>query len=412
MPEKALEDSQSDMVVPSRGERFLRVCMLTTRFPPDYGGGARHALHLCRKLAERGVESFVIAGHKGEGIVTDRVASIPVTRVPLPEPGGLGVPTFYMRLLPLLIHRRCEYDIIHAHAVHHHAHAGFLAGRLLGKPAIAKIALLGHDDPASIAQRRSGGIQLRMIRQASALVATSQEMVRAVADHGWPEHRLAHIPNGVDTERFYPLLPASRAASRAPLGLPTDALVVSFVGLMVHRKGVHALARAWCRVKQACPEALLLLVGPNARAEHWGVDDAYVAEVKAALAQSRVIDSVRFVGQVSNPEAYLQSSDLFTFPSQGEGMPNALLEAMSCGLPFVATRLGCIQEMAPAEQRPYLVPVDDDSALSEAIIALARDSDLRRKLGVIVRQTVEERFSLDAVADRYVKLYRDLLEDG
>jgi len=61
---------------------------------------------------------------------------------------------------------------------------------------------------------------------------------------------------------------------------------------------------------------------------------------------------IHFVGQVSNVLDYLQAADLFASPSCSEGMPNALLEAMACGLPFVATRLGCIEEMAPPEQRP------------------------------------------------------------
>ena len=84
---------------------------------------------------------------------------------------------------------------------------------------------------------------------------------------------------------------------------------------------------------------------------------------------------------------------------------------MACGLPFVATRLGCIEEVSPVELRPYLVPVDDTDALAEAIIDLARDPDARCDLGAAARRTVEMRFSLDTVADRYVELYRDLLED-
>ena len=386
---------------------MIRVVMLTDRFAPDYGGGARHALHLCHKLAERGVKTFVITGHKNQRTIADQVEDIPVTRVPLPLREGFGVLPFYARLLHLLVARRHEYDIIHAHAIHHHAYAGFLAGRLLGKPAIAKIALLGHDDPASIAHRRLGSFQLLMLRQATTIVATSQEMAQAVTAFGWPASRLAHIPNGVDTDHFCPL--GARAALRAQLQLPRSAFVVTFVGLIAHRKGVRALARAWAGVRQAHPDALLLLVGPCSKDEHWGVNEGNVAEVKAILAESRVASSVRFVGQVANPEVYLQTSDLFVLPSRSEGMPNALLEAMACGLPFVATRLGCIEEMAPPEQQPYLVPVGDADALAEAIITLGRDADARRQLGIAVRRTVEARYSLDAVADRYMELYRSLV---
>ncbi|MFQ5645131.1 MAG: glycosyltransferase, partial [Thiogranum sp.] len=145
--------------------------------------------------------------------------------------------------------------------------------------------------------------------------------------------------------------------------------------------------------------------------EHWGVDDDYVAEVKEILRTGGFENAVRFAGLVPDAAPYLQAADCFIFPSRREGMPNALLEAMACGLPFVATRLGCIEEMTPAEQQPYLVTVDDADALAEAIIALAHDAGARRRLGAAARRTVEARFSLDAVTDRYVELYRELLEN-
>ncbi|RMF29656.1 MAG: glycosyltransferase [Chloroflexi bacterium] len=141
------------------------------------------------------------------------------------------------------------------------------------------------------------------------------------------------------------------------------------------------------------------------------MDERFVAEVRGTLARGNGEDSVRFVGMVADPTPYLQAADLFVFPSRQEGMPNALLEAMACGLPFVATRLGCIEEMAPSEQHPFLVPTDDVEALTEAITSLARDADTRRELGIAVRRTVEMRFSLNAVADQYLTLYRQLLEE-
>ena len=391
---------------------MIRVLMLAARFPPDYGGAAHQALHLCHKLLQRGVSVSVITGYKGSRVISERVEGVPVTRVPLPRRLGLGVLPFYIQLLRLLIVRRHEYDLIHAHVLHHHAYVGFLVGRLLGKPAIAKIALMGHDDPASLRYRRMGSIQIWLMRYASMLVVTTQEMAEAVTAFGWPAQRMARIPNGVDIECFRPVTGAVRDVLRARLGIPSDALVVTYLGVINQRKGIHTLAQAWVRVKQVQPQALLLLVGPRSKDDDRGIDEGYVKEVEAALGGSDVKPSIRFTGQVSDPEAWLQASDIFVFPSEGEGMPNALLEAMACGLPFVATRLGCIVEMAPLEEQLFLVPVEDSEALAKAIITLARDAGARQRLGFAVRQTVKTRFSLDAIADSYLELYHKLLGCG
>jgi len=392
--------------------RDLRVLMLAARFPPEYGGAAHQALHLCHKLRQCGVSVSVITGYRGPRVMSEWVEGIPVTRLPVPHRLGLGVLPFYVRLLRLLIVRRHEYDLIHAHVLHHHAYVGFLVGRLLRKPAIVKIALLGYDDPASLRYRRMGSIQLWLMRYARMLVVTTQEMAEAVTAFGWPAQRMARIPNGVDIERFRPVTDAVRDALRARLGIPSDALVVTYLGVIDQRKGIHTLARAWACVKQAQPQALLLLVGPCSKGEDQGIDEGYVKEIEAALGGSDVKPRIRFTGRVSDPEAWLQASDIFVFPSEGEGMPNALLEAMACGLPFVATRLGCAVEMAPLEGQPFLVPVEDPDALAKAIITLARDADARQRLGLVVRQTVETRFSLDAIADSYLDLYQKLLGCG
>ena len=390
---------------------MIRACILTTRFPPDYGGGARLTLRLCHKLAKRGVELSVITGHAKPYPETGEMEGIPVTRIPHPDGSDRSLLRFYASLLRLLIARRKSYDILHANAIHHHSYAGFLAGRLLGKPTIAKIALLGHDDPLSIAKRRYAGLQLKMLHQGHTLVAVSREIAQAVANYGWPATRLAHIPNGVDGQYFHPATSACREKARRLLGIEDEAVVAVFVGIVVFRKGIHTLIKAWQRVWSNCANAILLIVGPHAKEHHWGINERYVASTKKLVsADANLRKSVRFVGETADPRPFLHAADLFVFPSRSEGMPNALLEAMSCGLPFVATRLGVIEELATGRQESLLVPVDDDRTLGERMIQLMNDSQLRQDLGRACRDEVMDRYSLDLVAERYLQLYRDVLQ--
>ena len=383
--------------------------MLTTRFPPDYGGGARLALKLSQKLMERGVSVTVFSGHKKQETLCETLQGIPITRIPLPDTDWRSLISFYARLMGALWKARGSFDVLHAHAIHHHAYAGFLIGKILEKPTLAKISLLGHDDPASIRKRRLGRIQTILLRQATTLVAVSQEISRAATATGWPSARLVPIPNGVDTDHFQPPTPESKESARRKLCLADADFVGVFVGGVMFRKGLHTLFKAWLKVKRIWPHAILLIVGPCDKRSHWGIDESYVEELRHTLETEDAIGSVRFVGQVEDPKLALQASDLFLLPSHSEGMPNALLEAMACGLPFVATRLGVIEELASDKQRCYLIPIDDDLQLADSIMKLAAQRELRQILGEQARRKVETHYSLNAISDRYVSLYQSLV---
>jgi glycosyltransferase involved in cell wall biosynthesis len=393
------------------GETSLfKVCMLTDRFYPDHGGGALQALRLCKELGQRGIGTLVITGHKSDLQIAEDVQGIPVIRLPQPKGEGVPVLPFYGRYLQQLVAHRREYDLIHAHGVHHHAYAGFLAGRLLGKPAIVKLAGLNADTPGCIRRRRLGRLQLGMLSLATRLVVTSHELYERTIAEGVREERVVRIPNGVDTDAFRPVDAPRRRELRQELGIPTQAKVAVFVGAVRPVKGLDVLAEKWPAVQAAVPDLHLYLVGPYRVSEHWALDEAYVERLKHLFQTSAGSKSqVYFVGQTAAVPDYLQSADLFVFPSRSEGMPNALLEAMSCGLPFVATALGCIQEIAPPEQRAFLVPGDDAEALSRAVIKLASDENARHSLGMAARREIQARYSLAAVSERYIELYRNLL---
>jgi glycosyltransferase involved in cell wall biosynthesis len=105
---------------------------------------------------------------------------------------------------------------------------------------------------------------------------------------------------------------------------------------------------------------------------------------------------------------YYRSADLFVLPSRGEGMPNTLLEAMSCGVPVVASAIGGVVDVITNEETGFLVPPGDHVALARSIVkALSGDG---AALGARGRKTVTDRFSLDAVTEGYTDLYGSLLD--
>ena len=107
----------------------------------------------------------------------------------------------------------------------------------------------------------------------------------------------------------------------------------------------------------------------------------------------------------------MNCADLFVLSSHSEGLSNALLEAMACGLPAVATAVGGAPEVIEDGVNGLLVPADDDAALADALLRLVRDPGVAGQLGEAARQTILARYSMEAVVDRYVNLYTELNHD-
>jgi len=387
----------------------VRVCVVTSRFFPDYGGGARQALGLSQKLLARGAGVFVVTAHNRSSATVGHVKKLVVIRLPRPTRGTFALLKFYVRLLTLLLSKRHLYDIIHSQAIHHHTYVACVAGKLLRKPAVAKISLPGHDDPASIAKRRFGKLQTRFLSFASVLITARRHAQRAASQWGWPADRMAYIPNGVDVDKFRPPAPSERLLLRRTLDVNRDRFVAVYVGVIAFRKGIDTLIDSWPGVVANDSTALLLLAGPVNRDEHWAVDPAYVSRMREKVSEKGLSENVRFLGNMQEARLPLQASDLFVLASRSEGMPNALLEAMACGLPFAATRLDTIEEMAPEEQIPYLAAINDAAELTKQIVTLAGDRDLRVRLGRASRRRAEQLYSFTSVAERHVRLYHELL---
>jgi glycosyltransferase involved in cell wall biosynthesis len=211
--------------------------------------------------------------------------------------------------------------------------------------------------------------------------------------------------NGVDASgRFDParLDPSARADTRRTLGIPDDAVVVGFVGRLVRDKGIVELAAAWRDVREACPAAHLLLVGP------FEPQDPVPADVEAAL---RDDPRVHLAGMDWNTPPLYAAMDVVTLPTYREGFPNVPLEAAAMGLPVVATRVpGCVDAVADGVTGA-LVPAQDATALAAAILPYVRDRALRAQHGAAGRARVLREFRQEALWEALRGEYERLLTE-
>ena len=179
------------------------------------------------------------------------------------------------------------------------------------------------------------------------------------------------VRNGRDPARFHPD-PAARAAIRAELGLPPEAVVITAVSRLVRHKGYPELLRAM----ESVPGATLLVVGERLTSDH-GAD----LEPDFARAASLLGPRLRRLGYRHDTERVLAASDIFCLPSHFEGLPMSVIEAMLTGLPVVATRIGGPREQVVEGETGLLVPPASIGPLSDALNRLVGDAGLRAAMG-------------------------------
>ena len=294
--------------------------------------------------------------------------------------------------LPALVQqiRRERAAVFHAHLTWPLAcRMGLLGAALARVPAVVATAQLFVDLPPS-------GWTTMQHRVVSACVdrylAVSRQVAAQLRERfGVRADKITQVPNAVALDRF------PRAVSPAP-ARPTDPAVphtVLTVARLDPQKGLHDLVAAAALV----PEARVMVVGegPERRA------------LETKIAHLGLGDRVHLLGFRSDVPDLLAGSDLFVLPSLFEGLPLSILEAMAAGKPVVATAIGGNDEAVVDGATGLLVPPGDPQALADAIRALLRDPERRRRLGEAGRRRAEAEFSATAMVRRVAAVYDELL---
>ena len=378
--------------------------MVVDHLYPSVGGVQIHTLRLAQSLSARGISIFVITRHLEGTSEFEKVGGLPIYRVrDRANLGKVGSSiAFTVGALRLMAHLRHQYQIIHSHKVISPATVGLLGKDLFGK----KLIVNPHSSSLAGAladlmhHRLSGPLRLAwMRRRADCFVAISQQVYQDLDDLGMHAERIVTIPNGIDTCRFFPALPEQRAALRRALSLPPGLLVV-FTGRLEPVKQVDVLLRAWATVVDHCPNSHLLILGDGTERPH----------LQGLAGDLGIDEHVLFRGFVDDVVSYLQCSDLFALPSKSEALPVALLEAMACAKPVVASRVGGIPDIVQDRVNGRLVTPGDAQELGQAIVHLLTNGSLCQRLGRRARSDILNGYSMEQVTNRFIDLYRALLQ--
>ncbi|WP_199260072.1 glycosyltransferase family 4 protein [Paracoccus binzhouensis] len=250
----------------------------------------------------------------------------------------------------------------------------------------------------SAAQRQHTGFTRWLIRQQDALIATSPQAA------SYLERSATVILHGVDLSVFHPA--SDRAALRAELGFAPDDIVIGCFGRIRAQKGVDLLVEAALRLFPQRPRAKLVFTG-RVTPDNQAFFDAQQARIAAA----GLSDRIRFLGEIPWEQVVrtYQALDLFAAPARWEGFGLTPLEAMACGVPVVAARVGAYETLIRDGETGNLVARDDAEALAAALAHWLDDDAGRRAAGQAARAHVEANHAIEAEARAIVEVYRRLL---
>lgn len=418
----------------------VRVCFVAFQFHPMVGGAQVQAEKLARHLLAQGHEVIVLTlRHKHRWPRAEVLAGLPVVRAggiyrqdgDL-RTGRLGIWAANVSISLQLWRLRSTFDLIHVFQLSPLAAAAVFMGKLFRKPAIVRIQSAGPDEM----QRRrlehgaklmpdllintsflqvgrndwvtsgdlshmphaalGGHVLLRCLRSSNAYYqALSIRCASTLVAQGFRPDRVVRIPGSVDTDVFRP------AHERRPSPNQPGRDIIC-VARLAFPKGVDVLIHAWGRLLRsparwrADVKPRLLIVGD-------GPDRPQLERIAVELG---IDNDLKFLGLRHDTVDLLQGCWGFVLPSRWEGMPNALLEAMACGLPCVATCVSGSEDIITDGVNGLLVEPEDPVGLAEALRRIVEDSDLAQQLAQEARKTVVHRYQLDRMIDRYVALYR------
>ena len=232
-------------------------------------------------------------------------------------------------------------------------------------------------------------------RGTDVVVTTGERIRQALIKHNHLRHdRLLSVPTGIDTGHF---APGDKLEARRKLHLPPERITIGVVATLRPGKGHPYLLDA---IRQLARDDVQLLIVGQGRMR---------GPIEEQIARLNLADRVVLPGNQEDVVPWLQAMDVFAFPSHAsEGVPQSIMQAMSCGLPVVATTAGAIDEAVTHDATGLIVPAMDSHALAEALRTLIDDEPLRRRFGQQSRRVALERFGMDRMLDRMEDVFRRL----
>ncbi len=403
----------------------MKVCILTSSFPRFAGDSAGIFIyHLSRHLINKGVEIEIICPHENGCRFIEDWEGIKINRFPYFYPlryqnlaYGSGIlkniksnssakiqlPFFIISEIihSLKILVTSKPNLIHAHWSLPQGLTGIICKKVSGIPCITTIH---GSDVYGLRHPFLKAVNAKVIIHSDACTANSKAtagMARTIS----ARKDIKIVPIGVNPD-FFKKSSCNKDALKKRIKI--DGKVVLFVGRLIDWKGIDYLIKAAPKVIKRFPKARIMLVGSGPR------KNCLVKLTRDLNLENNVV----FIEQVPQDELlkYYYLADIFVLPSivneegETEGLGVVLLEAMACGVPVVGSGVGGIPDIIKDHETGLIAGQKDPDSLAEKIIKLLSNDRLREKIIKNGKKLIEEKYSWEIIADKFINIYRDVIK--
>lgn len=398
----------------------VQICQIFPHYAPVLAGAAERFRRYAPGLHARGVKTSVITSRSDPSLPLEETLEglVSVSRMEV----GLDARARDQRLFRaaaahLQRQGMAGAQVVQTIKIDRRLFRSLLSIKRQGRALMFVSTMVEPETWGRTALHRWANLQLQILSQRlfDAVVVGSPVMAAAQRRMGVGERRLHIISHGVDTHRFQPAEPDQPLPALVEKVLPAGAKVCLYVGHLIPRKGVLTLLEAWPEVAMRHPDAWLVLVGALQRPTISSERERQEIETyqNALFKKLNSLPQVLHVPEQKDIHRWYQMADMFIFPSTQEGFPNALLEAMSTGLPCLTRRFMGFPEGQLGERQGVIQVVGaEPPSWSQAISALLHDEPTRRRMGCAARELIVRDHALQKTLDEYASLYHLLSRLG
>ena len=373
----------------------MNIALLTEKYTPDIGGLAISSERIARLLTS--------TGHN------IRVFSPTLNLLPsekqIHNSNGVSVTRFGIskRMDDTLVdwfeliveeHKREPFDVLQAYFLPKAGFVATYAGKYLNIPSI--VSIRGNDIERAAFDPVKFSHVIYALQNASTITTNAKELAKKAK--AFVNKEVHIIPNGVDTDHFKPTSKNNDLANA--LGLGNDP-VIGFVGELRKKKGLETLLPAYAQTCEQHPMTLLI-IGEVRQ----GDDKNFFDQFQLANPNLHII--VTGYIPYNDLPSYYSLIDILVHPSLRDGMPNAILEAMACEIPVIATPVGGIKDILQNETNGITVHINDETMLTEKIIELLNNPKKQISLGKNARKIIINKFMLEKELQANLNIYQSL----